>query len=534
MFGLPHHSSGIATGRRQWAVAGVLLTGLLFSGHASAQGMQISCNPSDPNVNAYCLSQLEAAYPGVADGPSCWANTTCTAPNGAGGWYCNFFAVNRCYGSTYCCDPGDNSTCTPGNALGCGQGCKAGFANCHGSDWSFGCDTSVLTDVNNCGGCGIGCSVANGNPGCTTGKCKVNGCNAGYADCNNTYSDGCEVNTTSDASNCGGCGFVCSRPAGALNMGCAASSCYIASCVTGAADCNGIESDGCEVSLSTDPRHCGKCSTVCGAYANQTATCTAGACGRSCNTGYGNCDGIATNGCETNLQTDINNCGTCGNVCPAGTGSQRAVCNSGTCGFTTCPTGFATCGASGTCLDNVTTDVNNCGACGQQCSSANVAPACTGGMCTGACTAGFADCNGNKLTDGCEVNVQTDVNNCGGCGVACDPPHSVPLCSTGTCDYSACAAGYSDCDGNRANGCETLGSCPDMIPPPAVDMAVASDMTASPPPPAADMGTTGAGHSGCGSCDVSGSAPSGPAVFLLLLLVARLWRRRSAAVNAKD
>ena len=40
----------------------------------------------------------------------------------------------------------------------------------------------------------------------------------------------------------------------------------------------------------------------------------------------------------------------------------------------------------------------------------------TGGM--GACNAGFADCNLNSV-DGCEINVFTDVNNCGSCGFPC-------------------------------------------------------------------------------------------------------------------
>ena len=37
----------------------------------------------------------------------------------------------------------------------------------------------------------------------------------------------------------------------------------------------------------------------------------------------------------------------------------------------------------------------------------------------GACTGGFADCNGNKQIDGCEVNTTTDHSNCGACGAAC-------------------------------------------------------------------------------------------------------------------
>jgi hypothetical protein len=54
---------------------------------------------------------------------------------------------------------------------------------------------------------------------------------------------------------------------------------------------------------------------------------------------------------------------------------------------------------------------------------------CTMGACgiTG-CVAGFANCNGNA-TDGCEVNVQTDLNNCGSCG-----HHCMMACVMGVCN----------------------------------------------------------------------------------------------------
>ena len=60
--------------------------------------------------------------------------------------------------------------------------------------------------------------------------------------------------------------------------------------------------------------------------ANATSICTAGACSLTCNTGFGNCDGMVANGCEVNLGTDRNNCGACGNVCPG-----MMVCSSSAC-----------------------------------------------------------------------------------------------------------------------------------------------------------------------------------------------------------
>lgn len=53
-----------------------------------------------------------------------------------------------------------------------------------------------------------------------------------------------------------------------------------------------------------------------------------GMCIFLCVGGYGDCDGDAANGCETNARgTDPRNCGGCGVVCPAG----QPMCSGGTC-----------------------------------------------------------------------------------------------------------------------------------------------------------------------------------------------------------
>ena len=64
-------------------------------------------------------------------------------------------------------------------------------------------------------------------------------------------------------------------------------------------------------------------------------------------------------------------------------------------------------------------DPVNCGGCNTKCSGTNIGtPTCSGGICNGMCNAGYSDCNGNKLLDGCEVNVFFDPANCGGCSMA--------------------------------------------------------------------------------------------------------------------
>jgi len=182
----------------------------------------------------------------------------------------------------------------------------------------------------------------------------------------------------------------------------------------------------------------------------------AGACGVArCNDGFGDCDGMAANGCERNLNSDNANCGACGAACPAG-----RVCSGGACQVS-CGT-LAVCG--GTCRDT-SIDPDNCGACGTVCSANGMATrTCGAGACNGVCSAGRANCNANLQGDGCETDINTTASDCGGCAMPCSASHVTPLCSGGACT-GACEAGYADCDASkRSNGCETaitsdVGNC---------------------------------------------------------------------------
>lgn len=72
------------------------------------------------------------------------------------------------------------------------------------------------------------------------------------------------------------------------------------SCNGNTADCNGIPGDGCETNLETDLSHCGSCGNNCAtAFPNATAACVAGACTfQSCLPNYIDIDGNTANGCE--------------------------------------------------------------------------------------------------------------------------------------------------------------------------------------------------------------------------------------------
>ena len=69
-------------------------------------------------------------------------------------------------------------------------------------------------------------------------------------------------------------------------------------CATGYTDCNRMNGDGCEINTSVSPINCGTCGTVCGSAPHASPVCNTGVCGIRCDTGFLNCDGDTSNGCE--------------------------------------------------------------------------------------------------------------------------------------------------------------------------------------------------------------------------------------------
>src|SRR5690349_12973618 len=87
-------------------------------------------------------------------------------------------------------------------------------------------------------------------------------------------------------------------------------------CPAGWARCSGV----CR-NTDTDPGACGMCGMTCptpGSPIGTSATCVRGTCGYECTTGYGDCDGDASNGCEAHFASDEANCMSCGHACAPG------------------------------------------------------------------------------------------------------------------------------------------------------------------------------------------------------------------------
>jgi hypothetical protein len=103
-----------------------------------------------------------------------------------------------------------------------------------------------------------------------------------------------------------------------------------------------------------------------------------------CAPDYMDCNNVASDGCEANLQRDPVNCGKCG-------------CQCGTADATRCSPDQQ--------VEPIT----------------HGTPGCSAGQCTvGSCNPGWGDCNG-ALSDGCEKQITT-AENCGVCGASCAPP----------------------------------------------------------------------------------------------------------------
>ncbi len=182
----------------------------------------------------------------------------------------------------------------------------------------------------------------------------------------------------------------------------------------------------------------------------------------ACPFGQTACDGECVD-----ARTDIENCGSCRNLCPGqlplccdGTcSSLYSAENCGGCGNTCSPgspcamvDGWAVCSAAGcegtsrsmdcgtgVCVD-LDWDSSSCGTCGNACPAHSM---CLDGVCT-PCPAGSDRCGTGSLASGGEcINIVSNPRACGGCGIVCDPDQ---ICEGGIC--VACPAGTVRCGMN--------------------------------------------------------------------------------------
>ena len=302
-----------------------------------------------------------------AGGASC-QNSACTC-SAEGETYCpGKGCVDFTSDSNNCGGCGNPSTgafqCLNGGNCGGGScQCDAeGATYCPGTVANAGC-VFEATDKNNCGGCNVGC------PGSST--CQDSACGCDSESTTPTYcaGTGC-VNETTDPTHCGGCTTACTAG-------------------TSPACCGGACTDE-----SSDPANCNACGSACTAAPdNGAAACIGNACSFTCSGALTACPSVDPAAC-VDATSDNNNCGSCGNVCPAGLTCANSSC---------CPASQTLC--NGVCVTEGT-DPNHCGNCTVICSEG----VCFNGSCCG---------NGQKQCNGMCVNIQSDATNCGDCGITC-------------------------------------------------------------------------------------------------------------------
>ncbi len=314
-------------------------------------------------------------------------------------------------------------------------------------------DIDLLGDPANCGACGTICEVDGASAICVAGECGLGDCDDGLANCNGFVEDGCETVLASDAEHCGVCENLCAFDNASAS--CSGGSCQIGDCAEGFDDCDTLRSTGCETNLLTDLEHCGACRSLC-EFATTAAVCEAGLCEPSlCEGGLLDCDDdLETNGCEVDPTGDGLNCGGCGIECAFV--NAAATCDESRCEMGDCEGPFRDCanGPADGCETDTDTSVVNCGSCGRTCAFPNAEASCGEGECVmGACLDGWADCiNGD--TDGCETRIESDPGNCGGCGDLCEFDNAQGICSGGDCSMGACVLGRADCNEDDVDGCE--------------------------------------------------------------------------------
>ena len=144
---------------------------------------------------------------------------------------------------------------------------------------------------------------------------------------------------------------------------------------------------------------------VCGSQYECLESCTTPG---DCTKGETGCCGHAC----IDLRSDNRNCGRCGVQCDSWLGCYDGKCSCPAWAPDLCHT---------RCV-SYRSDATHCGGCDRPCPAIpNAWSVCVEGRCAfGNCQYLFADCD-QKLDNGCEANLWSDVESCGGCGKRCAP-----------------------------------------------------------------------------------------------------------------
>lgn len=228
------------------------------------------------------------------------------------------------------CAAGESCTFQDETHTAVGCGCPAGKVDCGG------CKDLSANDQN-CGTCNNACDVTaapeyeNMYYGCLANECGKLKCASGFANCDGTFENGCETSLYTDDA-CGACGNKC-----AAGQTCAVDERGVPSCVCGpgltfcrTGEMFGLPQGYC-ADLRSSEDDCGACGVSCEVgdpRMRQVAVCDFGKCVPGCVAGRADCNGAESDGCEIDTNSDPRNCGGCGITCELTMGQ---ACVAGKC-----------------------------------------------------------------------------------------------------------------------------------------------------------------------------------------------------------
>lgn len=249
-----------------------------------------------------------------------------------------------------------------------------------------------------------------------------------------------------------------------------------------------------------------------GTQSSETATFSLGGTANTATggtaTGGTTSEGSAT--CTANVQSDAKNCGACGNLCNLFAAYPKCV--AGQCAIDRCAIGYVD-------LNQLAED-----GCERVCTPSNNG--------VEICDAIDNDCNG-IVDDGFDFS--TDVHNCGACGNACTLSHATADCSaagvTALCRVAACDDGYADIDKLTQNGCEY--KCP--VWPPQAEICDGIDNNCDGQVNEGNPGGGAACDSNCQNSTCLGECTSGTTQCVGSTLICKPGKGSSTEVcNGKD
>jgi hypothetical protein len=303
----------------------------------------ISSGPCDCAYEGPCLmTPGGGCYKTVVSCPDCQESSElCSGP-----------CPPPCSGDPFpvkCGSKSANICADPSNCGSCGNTCPAGEVCCLGSCTNLMTGSPSNAGPVNCGACssGGGAGICPIGASCSNGACL---CPPGQLVCNDTCTD-----SSADPNNCGACGNVCNG----------ADTCVNGVCMSPCDTCDNCHFDwwnfcwpfGSCFMCRCNGRNCG----------------INGSCCQQCPPGLTFCENIWGWGC-TNLLTDPDNCGSCGNGCTGQCVDGKCTSNTSTGpGTGTCPSGEQ--------------------ACGTDCYDPSASQCCTGGY-----SCDLSDADGNDLT----------------------------------------------------------------------------------------------------------------------------------------